>query len=155
MKNLKMAMAFIAVFTPAVFITGCQKNEVTGEPVAEPSVKADFDGQYLKVVNFDFDKSEISSLAASILKENAQYLSANLNINIVVEGHCDSRGTVAYNLALGQRRALKVKEYYVSLGIASDRIAAISYGEEKPVDPEENEDAYAKNRRAETKMVSK
>ena len=71
----------------------------------------------------------------------------------MVEGHCDDRRTVEYNLSLGQRRAVKVKEYYTQLGIVSNRIATISYGEEKPVDTRSNESAWSKNRRAETKAM--
>jgi peptidoglycan-associated lipoprotein len=93
--------------------------------------------------------------ALDALKENASYLLNNADINVIVEGHCDERGTVEYNLSLGQKRAVKVKEYYVQLGVKANRVATISYGEEKPVDPRNNESAWAKNRRAETKIISK
>jgi peptidoglycan-associated lipoprotein len=162
-KNLVLLLAGLVI---GAFSLGCGGGEVVSDdaaPVAatddsalakEPSIRGDEEGTYLKVVNFDFDKDDISATAAAILKENADYLNQNSSINIVIEGHCDSRGTTAYNLALGQRRAAKVKDYYVKqLNIAPERIATISYGEEKPVDAEENEEAWAKNRRAETKTL--
>ena len=70
------------------------------------------------------------------------------SVRILIEGHCDERGTAAYNLALGERRADTAKEFLVNLGIPADRVTTISYGEEKPVDPGQNEEAWAKNRRA-------
>jgi peptidoglycan-associated lipoprotein len=107
----------------------------------------------LKTVNFAFDSSDLSEGMLNILKENAAFLKANPNANIVVEGHTDERGTTQYNLALGQRRAVRVKEYYVQLGVASKRIATISYGEEMPVDTRQNEAGFTRNRRAETKVM--
>ncbi len=87
------------------------------------------------------------------MKANSNFLKNNPKVNIVIEGHCDERGTTEYNLALGQRRAVKVKEYYVQLGIAPNRIATVSYGEEMPADKRNNEAGWAKNRRAETKVI--
>ncbi|MDD5021424.1 MAG: peptidoglycan-associated lipoprotein Pal [Endomicrobiaceae bacterium] len=108
----------------------------------------------LETVYFDLDSSSINGASMNILKDNEKYLNANPTVNIVVEGHCDERGTTEYNLALGQRRALKIKEYYVQLGIAPNRIATISYGEEMPAVKMSSEAAWAKNRRAETKILS-
>jgi peptidoglycan-associated lipoprotein len=109
----------------------------------------------LKTIYFGYDKSELSQDALDALKENAAYLINNPAINVIVEGHCDERGTIEYNLSLGQKRAVKVKEYYVQLGVKANKVATISFGEEKPVDPRSNESAWAKNRRAETKVMSK
>lgn len=121
----------------------------------EPSVRTTAQNiSGLRVAHFNFDSNALTRDAMRILQSNAEYLLANPGVNIVVEGHCDNRGTVAYNLALGQRRAMKVKEYYVQLGIAPARIATISYGEEQPIDMGENEIAWAKNRRAETKTIA-
>jgi len=72
----------------------------------------------------------------------------NPNFDILIEGHCDERGTEEYNLALGEKRALAARDYIVGFGIAKDRISVISYGEERPADPRHNEEAWAKNRRA-------
>ncbi len=74
---------------------------------------------------------------------------------LLVEGHCDERGTNEYNLALGERRALSVRRYLVALGIGSDRLHTLSYGEEKPLDPGHTEESWAKNRRAEFKVSQK
>ena len=99
-------------------------------------------------INFDFDSSIIRPDAREILKVNADFLLKNRAATIVIEGHCDERGTAEYNMALGQRRAQETKKYLVNLGIKESTITTISYGEERPLDPESNEEACAKNRRA-------
>ena len=104
----------------------------------------------LATVHFDFDKATIRSDAAGTLQQNASWLSANTKGTVVVEGHCDNRGTNEYNLALGERRAISTKNYYINLGVPGTRINTISYGEERPVNPAENESAWAENRRGET-----
>lgn len=114
-----------------------------------------FESSLLKDIHFDFDKYDIRPSDAAILKENAALLKKYPNVKIQVEGHCDERGTNEYNLALGERRANNTKKYLLSLGIAADRISTISYGEEKPMDPGHNEEAWAKNRRAHTVILSK
>jgi peptidoglycan-associated lipoprotein len=114
-----------------------------------------FESSLLKDIHFDFDRYDIRSIDASILKENAALLNKFTNVKIQIEGHCDERGTVEYNLALGERRATSAKNYLVSLGVASVRISTISYGEEKPLDPSHNEEAWAKNRRAHTVVTAK
>lgn len=106
-----------------------------------------------EIVYFPFDSSAISSATLETLNKNAKYLKDNTTVNIVVEGHCDERGTTEYNLALGQKRAVKVKEYYVQLGVKPNRIATVSYGEEMPQDTRHNEAGWARNRRAETKII--
>ncbi len=102
----------------------------------------------LKTVNFDYDSSTLSSESRRQLSENAEWIKNNAKTTVQIEGHCDSRGSVEYNLALGERRAKAVKNYLVSLGIDSKRLTIISYGEEKPVAMGDSEDAYTKNRRA-------
>jgi peptidoglycan-associated lipoprotein len=97
---------------------------------------------------FEFDSSTLSAGAQTILKAKAEWMTRNSHLNIVIEGHCDNRGTTEYNLALGERRAESVKRYLQDLGVAEMRIRTISYGEERPLDPGNNEDAWAKNRRA-------
>jgi peptidoglycan-associated lipoprotein len=99
-------------------------------------------------IHFEFDKSRILPEAQAILKGKATFLSANPGITVVIEGHCDERGSSEYNMALGDRRAQSTKAFMVDLGIASNRMVTISYGEERPVDPRSNEAAWAKNRRA-------
>jgi peptidoglycan-associated lipoprotein len=98
-------------------------------------------------VYFDFDDASIRTDAKAVLKDKADFLKANPNISVTIEGHCDERGTEAYNLALGERRAQSIKTFLVNAGIEQSRLSTISYGEEKPVDPGHNEAAWSKNRR--------
>jgi peptidoglycan-associated lipoprotein len=114
-----------------------------------------FESKLLKDIHFDFDKYDIRREDEVILRENAAFLKKNPKMKIQIEGHCDEKGTSDYNLALGERRANMTKRYLVSLGIASDRISTISYGEERPFDPSHNEEAWAKNRRAHIVVLSK
>ena len=114
-----------------------------------------FETKLLKDVYFEFDKYEIRPKDEEVLKGNAGWLKKNPNAKVQIEGHCDERGTVEYNLALGERRANYTKKYLVSLGIAPDRISTISYGKEKPLDPGHSEEAWAKNRRAHIVVLSK
>jgi peptidoglycan-associated lipoprotein len=114
-----------------------------------------FESKLLKDIHFDFDKYDIRREDEEILKENAALLKKNPKMKIQIEGHCDGRGTVEYNLALGERRANNTKKYLVSLGISSNRISTISFGKERPLDPGHNEEAWAKNRRAHIVVLSK
>lgn len=102
----------------------------------------------LETVHFEFDKSNITADNKKILQSNADWIKKNANYKVQVEGHCDARGTIEYNLALGERRANAVKAYLVSLGVPTARLSVISYGKEKPLDPSDSDAAYAKNRRA-------
>jgi len=114
-----------------------------------------FETKLLKDIHFDFDKYDIRRGDEEVLRENAALIKKYPKVKIQIEGHCDERGTVEYNLALGERRANNTKKYLVSLGIASNRISTISYGKEKPLDPGRNEEAWAKNRRAHIVLLSK
>ncbi|MFP4226671.1 MAG: peptidoglycan-associated lipoprotein Pal [Desulfobacterales bacterium] len=98
-------------------------------------------------VYFEFDDSSLTKKAREILSEKAEWLRENSDIEVIIEGHCDERGTKEYNMALGQRRAQSIKNYLVNAGIDESRLETISYGEERPVDPRSNEMAWAKNRR--------
>ncbi|WP_372678222.1 peptidoglycan-associated lipoprotein Pal [Desulfosarcina sp.] len=99
-------------------------------------------------IYFDFDNATLDYQAQELLKQKAMWLRDNPDGNVVIEGHCDERGTNAYNLALGERRAESAKAFLVDLGISDARLTTISYGEEKPLDMGQNEEAWAKNRRA-------
>ena len=122
----------------------------------EPGIEGKvFESKLLKDIYFDYDRYEIRREDEEILKETAAFLKKNPEMKIQIEGHCDERGTAEYNLALGERRANHTKKYLVSLGITSDRISTISYGEEKPLDPSNNEEAWVKNRRAHIIVLSK
>ena len=118
------------------------------EPVKEaPVEKAAAVAAGLQPVYFDFDKSFIRDDAKSVMKANAEWLKANPNVKIKIEGNCDERGTKEYNQALGQRRASSAKKYLTDMGIAGSRISLISYGKEKPVCSEGTENCWQKNRR--------
>ncbi len=99
-------------------------------------------------IHFDYDKSFIREDARPILQDVADYLKSDPSRSILIEGHCDERGTAEYNIALGERRAESTKNYLVSLGVRSGAISTVSFGEEKPMDPGHTEGAWAKNRRA-------
>ncbi|MDP2968802.1 MAG: peptidoglycan-associated lipoprotein Pal [Deltaproteobacteria bacterium] len=114
-----------------------------------------FESSLLKPIFFDYDKYDIRPADTEILKGNSALLKKFPNMKIQIEGHCDERGTNEYNLALGERRANSTKKYLTSLGITADRVSTISYGEEKPMDPAHNEEAWTKNRRAHFLITAK
>ena len=99
-------------------------------------------------IYFDFDSSAILPTAEEVMQKKAEWLKNNSGVSVVIEGHCDERGTNEYNLALGDRRASAAKTYMVNLGIDEAQLKTISYGEERPEDVEHSEEAWAKNRRA-------
>ncbi len=106
-------------------------------------------------IYFDFDRSNIREDAREILKANAEIFRQKADAKIIVEGHCDERGTAEYNMALGERRAQETKQYLTNLGIDASRITTISYGEERPADDRSTEDAWAMNRRAQFVLEAK
>jgi len=101
----------------------------------------------LKPVYFDFDKFFIRNDAKADMKANADWLKANVKVKIKIAGNCDERGTKEYNQALGQRRSASAKKYLVDMGVSASRISLISYGKEKPICSEHNEDCWQMNRR--------
>jgi len=102
-----------------------------------------------KTIYFAFDSAALTAESRSSIEHNAGILKDNESVRVLIEGHCDERGTIEYNLALGERRALAARNYLINLGIDPDRIATISYGEERPVDQGHDEEAWSKNRRDE------
>jgi peptidoglycan-associated lipoprotein len=115
---------------------------------ARPAPKEFAPTDALKSVYFDFDRSNIRPSETATLDANAKWLQERGDMLVIIEGHCDERGTNAYNLALGERRARTVRDYLVSHGIAADRITTLSYGEERPVCSDRNEECWSRNRRA-------
>ena len=109
----------------------------------------------VKNIHFAFDRYDLNAEARNTLGGLADWLSKQGSWVVTIEGHCDERGTAEYNMALGERRAEAAAAYLASLGISKDRIATISYGEERPLDPRSNEDAWAKNRRGHFVVVPK
>jgi peptidoglycan-associated lipoprotein len=119
-------------------------------PPPPPAQNATLEEMFLKEVQdayFDLDKADIRSDARAALAKTADFLRNYPQVKVVVEGHCDERGSTEYNLALGDRRAAAVKQYLVSLGIGADRMSTVSYGKEKPFCTESNEDCWQRNRR--------
>lgn len=172
---MRLARPFITLCLVAavalLFMTDCAKKpkpevEPGGEGVPEeelappeetaPPEEGEGDEQpdeeeislLFKDINFDYDDDTLRNDAKNILNSNAQVMMDYSWVNMLIEGHCDERGTVEYNLALGERRALSAKRYLVSYGIDAARISVISYGKERPIAYGSNEDAWAQNRRA-------
>jgi peptidoglycan-associated lipoprotein len=115
---------------------------------ARPSPQEFSPTETLKPVYFSFDRSEVAPSEKPTLDANVQWLRDNREVLVLIEGHCDERGTDAYNLALGERRAKSVKDYIVGQGVAADRVNTVSYGEERPACTEKTEECWRQNRRA-------
>ncbi len=109
----------------------------------------------IKMIHFDYDRFEIRTDARPILDSNAAWLNKFASVKVLIEGHCDERGTEEYNLALGEKRAKSTMDYLVSLGISPDRMKIISYGKSQPLDSGHAEMAWAKNRRAQFLIIEK
>jgi peptidoglycan-associated lipoprotein len=147
----------LAVFTllvTAVVLSGCAKRPATTQAAAPAptgaasSTASTPSGTELADIFFDFDKYDIRSGDAKTLDTNANWLKSNPNHLVLIEGHCDERGTNEYNLALGERRAKSTMNYLVSQGVQANRITIISYGEERPQCTEHSEACWSKNRRS-------
>ena len=106
-------------------------------------------------IHFDYDSAELRDADRQILSTNAEFLKSHDYIKVTVEGHCDERGTVEYNLALGERRARNAYDYLVSLGVPADRLKMVSYGKEIPLCQESSETCWARNRRAHFAITGK
>jgi peptidoglycan-associated lipoprotein len=122
------------------------KEEKLGEE--RERIQIDRDTFVNEDVQFEFDSATLSIEAQDILRTKAEWLRNNPRASVIIEGHCDERGTNEYNLALGDRRAFSSKSFLVDLGIDDSRLTTVSYGEERPLDPRADEDAWSKNRRA-------
>ena len=142
MRYLKLTMPMLLIL---VLFVGCPKKQVVTPPVEEEVIeeipeevepeepaKPAFK---LGRIFFDFDKSDIRADAAQTLKNNAEMLKLYPEKNVLIEGHCCTIGTSEYNLALGERRAKSARDYLIMLGISSNRFSTVSYGEERPLDP--------------------
>jgi peptidoglycan-associated lipoprotein len=170
-KNLPLIGFLVLIAFGMTIFTGCAqkstvvKDEAVQEQKAEATpadqeqsakveaaAKAEVN---IRDINFDFDQSNIRPDAREILKANADILLKKGAAKITIEGYCDERGTAEYNMALGERRAQEAKKYIINLGVKASQIKTISYGEERPLDPGSNEDAWAKNRRAHFVVNSK
>jgi peptidoglycan-associated lipoprotein len=120
----------------------------TETPAPPPTTESSTAAAALEDAFFDFDDFSLRQDAKTALETDAKFLEKNGGTKVVIEGHCDERGSVEYNLALGEKRARAARDYLVSYGIQSGRLTTISYGKERPFDQGHDEDAWAKNRRA-------
>jgi len=162
----------VLVIALAVALTGCKKKmpkeappppprpkveevapapDTTGQAARERQAAMDADRARIVTVYFDYDKSEIRADQRDRITTNAEIFRRWTDWPISIEGSCDERGTVEYNLALGERRAMAAKQALVAAGIEAARVSTVSYGEERAADPGHDETAWAKNRRAEFK----
>jgi len=120
---------------------GAEGTDLTG------SAFGSGEGGPLADIRFELDSSALSDEARATLEKHALWLQGHRDAKVSVEGHCDERGTVDYNLALGEQRARAARDYLVSLGVGADRLRVVSYGKERPLDPGNDEAAWARNRR--------
>lgn len=139
--------------TPPAPVAETQASAPTDDDQREPGTGAErYDLVklgYLKNIYFDFDKSNIRADQMDEADANAAWLKEHADLDIIIEGHCDQRGTVEYNLGLGTRRAESMKDYFVNKGVGADMLQTISKGKEEPAVDGTTEDAYALNRRVE------
>ena len=178
-KLLILSLSFLLVFA---FVTSCKKKveqtpppppqvkeqpkvEKVEEPPAKEPVLSEEEifarktleelnaEKPIDMIHFDFDKFFIREDAKPVLEANAAWLKKWTSVKVLIEGHCDERGTNEYNLALGERRANAAKDFLIALGISPDRLMFISYGEEKPAAYGSTEDAWAQNRRDEFRLL--
>lgn len=160
-KRISVVLMVIAM----AGLSGCaSKSKKAEQSDTAPAVDADVNlmgdsdsgkAAGLQTINFAYDAYALSDETRRKLNANAQILREQSNLNIQVEGHCDSRGGIQYNIALGEKRANAVRKYLIDLGIAGNRITTISFGKERPLDPAENETAWAMNRRANFVITSR
>lgn len=164
---MKKTLSLMLVLGLALSLAACSKNK-KADAAADLQAAADSDydaivaeeeevvaaGENLEInlspVFFALNEYSLSKGARNILKANAELLKVKGINNITVEGNCDDRGTIAYNIALGQKRANEVRDYYIKLGVKAENITTISYGEENPLCTDQTESCWAKNRRADT-----
>lgn len=139
MKRLLMLVVTVAI--AVVFLSyGCAQKRAT---TVSKSTKG------LQRIHFDFDRSNIKAEYQPVLKSNAAWLQDRSDTRVTIEGHCDERGSVEYNIALGDRRANSAKSYLRNLGVSADRMSTISYGKERPIASCHDESCWWQNRRAE------
>jgi peptidoglycan-associated lipoprotein len=138
--------------------TGAEQVQNVGDQGIDFDLNADSDSGStgpIKTVYFEFDSARLSSDMRAILDTNAELLKKFPMLEIQVEGHCDERGGIQYNLALGERRAASVKDYLVAMGVESRRVTTISFGKERPKAFGHSEDAWSQNRRANFVITAK
>ena len=160
--NLNKVLKGLLVAVPVLTLAACSSDDAVEQtaaqqntaPVEQGNSAADALRAQLEALRqqntiyFDFYKSDIREEFKSVLEAHAAFLRAQTTVSVTIEGHTDARGTPEYNVALGERRAQSVQKYLENLGVATGQLSVVSYGEEKPVDAGNTEEAFAKNRRA-------
>ena len=168
MESLRLKKFFSSLFIISFVLfsfSACAKKKIVKKTIDTDELSDEVDSDELDThgkdfvasknlgtIYFNYDSSELSDETRKTLSINSAYLKKNKKIEILTEGHCDDRGTISYNLALGQKRATSVRNYYLSLGIDPERMGSLSYGKEKPSCNESTEECWVKNRRVETKI---
>jgi peptidoglycan-associated lipoprotein len=157
-QNLRKLSALLGCVL-ALSLAGCggkkettEESEPTTPDTASPveNEMGDSDSgraMGLQTVNFGYDSSTLDARAKEVLNANAEVMRDRASMKVQIEGHCDERGGIQYNIALGEKRANTTRQYLISKGVKGDRITTISFGKERPVDPASNEAAWTKNRR--------
>lgn len=150
-KNKWAKIGTFSILAMLLIGTACGKNKGPISDSGGPEVYS----INMERIHFDYDKYTIKPEFEATLSKHAEWLKANPQTNIVIEGHTDKRGTQEYNLALGERRAIAAKNFLINLGISADRISTVSFGETQPIDMGEAEESLYKNRRDEFKGIKK
>lgn len=154
----------VLMFASTIAISACSKktaveeNNIPTTENADQNLMGDSDSGKaggLQTVHFGYDNYTFDSENKSVLKSNAAILKDKASLKIQIEGHCDQRGGIQYNVALGEKRANAVKKYLQDQGVKTERVTVISFGKEKPLDNSASEEAYAKNRRANFVITSR
>jgi len=158
-------LTFLLALVFVVSMSACQQKKPAPESTGPEATNADISSDMadsdsgkamgLETVHYAYDSSVLDSSAKKTLKSNAQILKDKANLKVQIEGHCDERGGIQYNIALGERRANAAKAFLVDQGVNADRVTTISYGKEKPVDSGHDESAWGKNRRANFRITEK
>jgi len=131
-------------------VSSSAETETTESASIEPGSQEDLIVNVGDRVFFNYDSSELDTDAQELLQDQVAWLKQYSDVSVIIEGHCDERGTREYNLALGEKRAQSVKNYLINLGISADRVSTISYGKERPAVVGSNDGAWAQNRRSVT-----
>ncbi len=163
MSDYRYRCVLLTLSLVAVVLSGCKTNQIRPEIPVTPQINVDptdvlpdsgpevqsSELSSLSKVYFDYDSTVLRADAIEALKRNANWLNQTPGIRVMIEGHCDERGTQEYNLVLGERRAVVVREQLIRLGVAPERLLTISYGKERPAVKGNSESDWAKNRRCE------
>ncbi|MCB9229440.1 MAG: OmpA family protein [Deltaproteobacteria bacterium] len=160
LASAAMALLGLGLLSVSCTDSGQPEEPVQSEnaeiPAEPPMAESDMAGEQFspEVVYFAFDSDNISMSGEEKLRQLVAHLQTNKNVNVQIEGHCDARGSVQYNLALGERRAQSIKKFLSDSGVEPSRLSTISWGKEKPAVPGMDESAWAQNRRAEFNLLT-